>query len=109
MVYIEDLFRESFDREGSRGAFLERFLDVHGIHNGHLRGQLAEYLLSLDARAMADKIMAGVRKSDIGERGLSLIHILHMWFLISGLGILLILVILIGIGGLLKKKRSPLT
>ncbi|MBS6175372.1 MFS transporter [Emergencia timonensis] len=33
----------------------------------------------------------------------------HMWFLISGLGILLILVILIGIGGLLKKKRSPLT
>ena len=70
VVYIEDLFRESFDREGSRGAFLERFLDVHGIHNGHLRGQLAEYLLSLDARAMADKIMAGVRKSDIGERGL---------------------------------------
>ena len=69
VVYIEDLFRESFDREGSRGAFLERFLDVHGIHNGHLRGQLAEYLLSLDARAMADKIMAGVRKGDIGERG----------------------------------------
>ena len=68
VVYIEDLFRDSFGSEESRKAFLEKYLNTHGIYNVHLRGQLSEYLLSLNPRHMADKIMAGVRKSDIGER-----------------------------------------
>lgn len=68
VIYIEDLFRDSFNEERSRERFIGKFLDRHGIHNGHLRGQLTEYLLDLEPAAMADKIMAGVRKSDIGAR-----------------------------------------
>lgn len=68
VVYIEDLFRNSFDKEGSREIFIENFLNKHGIFNVHLRGQLTEYLLSLEKAEMADKIMAGVRMSDIGAK-----------------------------------------
>lgn len=68
VVYIEDLFRQSFVKDGSSEEFIERFLDKHKIFNQHLRAQLSEYLLSLDKGVMADKIIAGVRMSDIGEK-----------------------------------------
>lgn len=68
VVYIEDLFRASFTKEGSRETFVEKFLNKHGIYSAHLRGQIFEYLMSLEAEAMADRIMAGIRKSDIGEK-----------------------------------------
>ena len=61
VVYIEDLFRQSFVKDGSSEEFIERFLDKHKIFNQHLRAQLSEYLLSLDKGVMADKIIAGVR------------------------------------------------
>ena len=56
VVYIEDLFRASFVKDGSREKFLERFLTAQGIFNTHLRAQITEYLLSLTPEAMADKI-----------------------------------------------------
>ena len=68
VVYIEDLFRASFVKDGSREKFIDRFLNAQGIFNTHLRAQITEYLLSLTPEAMADKIMAGVRMSDIGEK-----------------------------------------
>lgn len=68
VVYIEDLFRKSFAKEGSRESFIEKFLNKHGIYSAHLRGQIFEYLMSLEAEAMADKIMAGIRKTDIGDK-----------------------------------------
>lgn len=68
VVYIDDYFRNSFTKDGSREKFLKNFFNMHGIYNEHLKGQLEEYLLSLDPQAMADKIMAGVKVSDIGKR-----------------------------------------
>lgn len=68
VVYIEDLFRNSFNIEGSRELFLKDFYQMHGIFNQHIKDQLTEYLLSLPAEEMADKIIAGVKKDDIGDK-----------------------------------------
>ena len=68
VVYIEDLFRQSFVKEGSREAFIEKFMTTQGIYNPHLRGQISEYLLSLKPEEMADKLLAGVKMSDVGEK-----------------------------------------
>lgn len=68
VVYIEDYFRNSFEKEGSKEDFLVKFLNMHGIYNPHLRGQIQEYLFSLDNKDMADKIMAGIKKSDVGAK-----------------------------------------
>ncbi|MCI9595854.1 MAG: arginine deiminase [Firmicutes bacterium] len=68
VVYIEDLFRKSFSQKGSREGFIKKFLDKHGIFNPHLREQLEAYLLCLSPEEMADKIMSGIKKSDLGPK-----------------------------------------
>lgn len=68
VVYIEDLFRKSFNQEGSRKRFIKKFLDKHSIFNPHLREQLEEYLLCLSPEEMADKIISGIQKSDLDPK-----------------------------------------
>lgn len=68
VVYIEDYFRDSFKDESAKESFLKRFFDAQGLYNRHVRAQLREYLLGLKPGEMADKIIAGVKKSDIGEK-----------------------------------------
>lgn len=68
VVYIDDYFRNSFTKDGSKEKFIDKLLNVQGIFNEHVRGQIKEYLLAMETAAMADKIIAGVKKSDISPK-----------------------------------------
>ena len=68
VVYIEELFRNSFQKDGSKETFIRNFLDMQGVHNPHLREQIEEYLLRLETADMADQIIAGLKKPDVGEK-----------------------------------------
>lgn len=66
VVYLEDLAADAVKEEDVKEKFLNEVFDECGINDGSIIRELKSYLKSLPEKAMINKIMAGIRKKDIG-------------------------------------------
>ncbi|WEV43794.1 arginine deiminase [Lactobacillus sp. ESL0684] len=65
VLYMEQLAAQALADEGTKEQFLDQMLAESGYAAGSVHDALKAYLLSLDNQAMVNKIIAGVRKTDI--------------------------------------------
>lgn len=65
VVYLEDLSAESLVNHDVKKMFIDEYLRDAGIWNMKNIEVLSEYFLQLDKRNLIDKMMAGLRKSDL--------------------------------------------
>lgn len=66
VVYLEDLASESIKTLEVKEKFLKEVLTECTVHEENVEKELYRYLKSFPEKQMIDKIMAGVRKKDIG-------------------------------------------
>ncbi len=64
--YLENLTAEALNNPIIKEKFVNEAILENLSHNNDYDKPLKEYLLSMNSRDMVDKIMAGVRKKDIG-------------------------------------------
>ena len=72
VVYLTDLVVESITDDTVRQDLLRQFLDESGVEDQRTRDRLEEYLGDMPDREMVAAMMAGVRKSQLRDRGGSL-------------------------------------
>ena len=72
VVYLTDLVVESITDDTVRQDLLRQFLDESGVEDQRTRDRLEEYLGEMPDREMVAAMMAGVRKSQLRDRGGSL-------------------------------------
>ena len=72
VVYLTDLVVESITDDTVRQDLLRQFLDESGVEDPRTRDRLEEYLGEMPDREMVAAMMAGVRKSQLRDRGGSL-------------------------------------
>jgi len=65
VLYLENLTAEAIDAGNVKDPFVEKMLKESDYAKGADHDALKEYLMSLDTKAMVNKIMIGVRKNDI--------------------------------------------
>ena len=69
VVYLEDLAAESLADEGVKDAFLQEYLLEAGIRGEKRTAMMVEYFKSLSTKNMVEKLMEGVRKSEVKGYG----------------------------------------
>lgn len=68
VVYLENLMAETLEDEAVKLEFMEEFLNETSITSPVVREKVKDYYLSFATnKEMVDKMMAGVRKEEIGE------------------------------------------
>lgn len=72
VLYLEDLTAQALEDEEVRQKFVSQILAESHYRLGYVHDGLQEYLLSLPARQMVQKVMAGVRKDEVDIRIISL-------------------------------------
>ena len=72
VVYLTDLVVESITDDTVRQDLLRQLLDESGVEDQRTRDRLEEYLGDMPDREMVAAMMAGVRKSQLRDRGGSL-------------------------------------
>ena len=72
VVYLTDLVVESITDDTVRQDLLRQFLAESGVEDQRTRDRLEEYLRDMPDREMVAAMMAGVRKSQLRDRGGSL-------------------------------------
>ena len=72
VVYLTDLVVESITDDTVRQDLLRQFLAESGVEDQRTRDRLEEYLGDMPDREMVAAMMAGVRKSQLRDRGGSL-------------------------------------
>ncbi len=72
VVYLTDLVVESITDDTVRQDLLRQFLAESGVEDQRTRDRLEEYLREMPDREMVAAMMAGVRKSQLRDRGGSL-------------------------------------
>ena len=72
VVYLTDLVVESITDDTVRQDLLRQFLAESGVEDQRTRDRLEEYLGEMPDREMVAAMMAGVRKSQLRDRGGSL-------------------------------------
>ncbi len=72
VVYLTDLVVESITDDTVRQDLLRQFLTESGVEDQRTRDRLEEYLGEMPDREMVAAMMAGVRKSQLRDRGGSL-------------------------------------
>ena len=65
-LYLEDLAAEAVKGAEVKELFLNEVIDECGINKTSIITSLKEYLYSMTERKMIDKVMAGIRKKEIG-------------------------------------------
>lgn len=68
VLYLEKLAAEAVECKEVKEVFLNEVIDECGIEDREQAEKLKEFLKSLPTKAMVDKIMAGVRKKEIGYK-----------------------------------------
>jgi arginine deiminase len=66
VLYIENLAAEAVKDVIVKNAFLDEVIVESGIRDRNLEKLLKEFLISMPQKAMIDKIIAGIRKKDLG-------------------------------------------
>ncbi len=66
VLYLEDLAAKAIEENSVKEAFLEEVILEGGITDAETTGVLKQYFNSMDNKSMVDKIMAGIRKKEIG-------------------------------------------
>jgi len=70
VVYLEDLAAQALDSDSDvKTQFISQFLDEAEIKDPGLKKELTDYCNSFSTSEMIEKIMAGVRKEDVGITG----------------------------------------
>lgn len=65
VLYLEDLSSEAISDPDIRNKFIEEFLDEGNIVGVGTREVLRDYLNGFNNKALIDKLMAGIRKSEV--------------------------------------------
>ena len=65
-LYLEDLVTEAVKESSVKELFLNEVIDECGINEPKIIVPLKNYLYSMTERKMIDKVMAGIRKKEIG-------------------------------------------
>lgn len=68
VLYLEKLAAEAVECKEVKELFLNEVIEECGIEDREQAEKLKEFLKSLPTKAMVDKIMAGVRKKEIGYK-----------------------------------------
>ena len=69
VVYLTDLAAESLTAPEIRAQFIREYLDEAGIQGEKRTARMTEYFLSMTTKEMVEKMMEGVRKSDVPGYG----------------------------------------
>ena len=69
VVYLTDLAAESLTAPEIRAQFIREYLDEAGIQGEKRTARTTEYFLSMTTKEMVEKMMEGVRKSDVPGYG----------------------------------------
>ena len=69
VVYLEDLTAEALSTEALRQQFILEYLQDAGIRGEKRIGRMVEYFMALSTKNMVEKMMSGVRKSEIRGYG----------------------------------------
>lgn len=69
VVYLEDLAAESLADEDVKDAFLREYLLEAGIRGEKRTAMMLDYFKALSAKNMVEKLMEGVRKSEVKGYG----------------------------------------
>ena len=78
VVYLSDLVAESIVNQDVRDELIAELINDAGITTSRERDILTDYFRSLDTKAMIEKMMAGIRKTEIQQvEGKSLGDFLH--------------------------------
>ena len=67
VVYLSDLVAESIVNQDVRDELIAELINDAGITTSRERDILTDYFRSLDTKAMIDKMMAGIRKTEIQQ------------------------------------------
>lgn len=65
VVYLEDQIAEVIDNSEIKSQFIEQFLDEGGVSSPGERSAVKEYFADLSNKDLIDKMMAGVRKTEV--------------------------------------------
>ncbi|WP_425446136.1 arginine deiminase [Dethiothermospora halolimnae] len=78
VLYLEELAAESIKDNNKRQEIIEEFLDESGIESLYARSAIKEYFNDLDNQQLINKMMAGIRKTEIKNiKSSSLIDMVH--------------------------------
>ena len=69
VVYLEDLVAESLVSDDVRDSFLREYIAEAGIRGEKRSAMIADYFRELSTKNMVEKMMAGVRKSEVRSYG----------------------------------------
>lgn len=67
VLYLENLAAESLINDEIRTAFVEEFIAEANIKGEETEAQVKEYLKQFNNQELVDKMMAGIRKTELGE------------------------------------------
>ncbi|MCT4661567.1 MAG: arginine deiminase [Tissierellales bacterium] len=67
VLYLENLAAESLINDEIRTAFVEEFIAEANIKGEETETQVKEYLKQFNNQELVDKMMAGIRKTELGE------------------------------------------
>ncbi|MBS4534650.1 arginine deiminase [Clostridium sp. D2Q-14] len=67
VLYLEELAAEAIEDKEVRERFIEQFLDEGKVMGKGLRKALKEYFTTMGNKELIDKMMAGVRKTELKE------------------------------------------
>lgn len=82
VVYIEKLTAETLEQSDDiKNNFIDEFLFESKIHSENMKKSLKEYLLSMDTQAMVNKMIAGIRKTELdGYKRTTLVDVVNDFY-----------------------------
>lgn len=66
VVYYVDETTKALQDNKVRGEFVKKFLDESEIYSMNVKEALYDYLMAMPVKAMVEKVIAGIKKTDIG-------------------------------------------
>ena len=68
VLYLEELVAETLDKdEDVKKQFISQFIDEAGVLSERLKERLVKYFYQFETKEMVDKMMAGVRKTELDD------------------------------------------
>ncbi len=68
VFYLEELMAETLETPSVKAEFVEEYIQETGISSETMRAKVKEFYLNFDSnKQMVDKMMAGIRKEEIGD------------------------------------------
>jgi arginine deiminase len=79
VYYMKEMLEDVLEMDGVKPKMIRETLDLSGIENPDLREAITDYLQQLTTQGLAEKLIAGLPKSDITdmERHLSLVDYIN--------------------------------